>query len=370
MKNLIYLTFTEIPSKNANSYQSFIMSHYLSKQVDSFMMIALKSSKKEDPFKFYGTPLEEKNFKILLFSSSYFHFFIHFSKYLWFSTKRLIFTSQILIKFLFFKNKSTLITRDPYLLLVIFIASKFNSNIHKIFFEAHKLYPRFSSLMSKVNGIIVTNQFNYEYYNKLNSNLILERNGVEIKRFKSLKYKDINFKKIIVCYLGSFQKWKGVDVLIKSFCHLDNNFHLLLVGANNSDKKHLKKICKNLKIQNFTIEGFKKKSEIIEVYNKADVLVLPNSEKFNENLSTSPIKLFEYMSTKRLIIASNIPSIREIINEEHALFFESDNHLDLANKIMGLRDNNYKNKIKKSYTEVKQYSWRKRAERIFNFVFN
>jgi glycosyltransferase involved in cell wall biosynthesis len=50
----------------------------------------------------------------------------------------------------------------------------------------------------------------------------------------------------------------------------------------------------------------------------ADALVLPNTAK--EDISkyyTSPMKLFEYMASRRPIVATNIPSITEIINEEN-----------------------------------------------------
>ena len=74
------------------------------------------------------------------------------------------------------------------------------------------------------------------------------------------------------------------------------------------------------------------------------------------------------MSSKRLIIASNIKAIKEIINESQALFFESGNSYDLAQKIKISRQNNHLKKVKESYNLVKQYSWENRAERINNFL--
>ena len=70
----------------------------------------------------------------------------------------------------------------------------------------------------------------------------------------------------------------------------------------------------------------------IPYYLKAtDTLVLLNSEK-TEILKNwiSPIKIFEYMASKKPIIDSNLPSIREILNENNAILVNSDNSEDLA----------------------------------------
>ena len=54
----------------------------------------------------------------------------------------------------------------------------------------------------------------------------------------------------------------------------------------------------------------------------ADVLVLPNSAKDKMNLYTSPIKMFEYMASKRPIVASSLPSIKEILSDQdNAILF-------------------------------------------------
>ena len=53
---------------------------------------------------------------------------------------------------------------------------------------------------------------------------------------------------------------------------------------------------------------------------EADILLLPNTDD-KINSWTSPIKLFEYMASKRIIISSKIDSLREVIDENSAVFF-------------------------------------------------
>ena len=80
--------------------------------------------------------------------------------------------------------------------------------------------------------------------------------------------------------------------------------------------------------------------------------------------------MFEYMASKRPIITSNLPSIKEILNENNCVFFQSDNQKDLAEKIIFLLANkNLADKIsEQAYREVKDYTWKKRAEKIINFI--
>ena len=64
------------------------------------------------------------------------------------------------------------------------------------------------------------------------------------------------------------------------------------------------------------------KIELLKFIEVADALVLPNSAKDKMSLFTSPIKLFEYMASKRPIIASNIASIAEVLTDQkNALLF-------------------------------------------------
>ena len=102
----------------------------------------------------------------------------------------------------------------------------------------------------------------------------------------------------------------------------------------------------------------------------ADVLILPNSAK--EKISqfyTSPMKMFEYMASQKPIIASELPSIKEVLNENNAILVESDNFKALARGIeKALKDNELSDKIsQRAYSDVQDYTWQKRAENILNF---
>ncbi|MCD6471081.1 glycosyltransferase family 4 protein, partial [bacterium] len=138
---------------------------------------------------------------------------------------------------------------------------------------------------------------------------------------------------------------------------------LFIVGGT---KKEIEKYKRKSKENIYFIEF--QKQEKVPIYLKAaDILVLPNSatEEISKSY-TSPLKLFEYMASKRPIVASNLSSIREIVNENDVLFFRPNDEKDLALKIEKLiYDKALQNRlIKNAYRKVKNYTWEKRAKKI------
>jgi glycosyltransferase involved in cell wall biosynthesis len=104
----------------------------------------------------------------------------------------------------------------------------------------------------------------------------------------------------------------------------------------------------------------------------ADVLVLPNSKKVDEMQSkaTSPLKLFEYMASGTPIVASDIPAIREIVNDAEVFFVEPDSPEKLAEKIKEVLSNpkEAERRAGLAKEKVKEFAWIKRAEKIAGFL--
>ena len=52
----------------------------------------------------------------------------------------------------------------------------------------------------------------------------------------------------------------------------------------------------------------------------------------------SPLKIFEYMSHKKPIIVSDLPVIREVLNEKNSILIDSDNVRLWVEAILKLKD--------------------------------
>jgi glycosyltransferase involved in cell wall biosynthesis len=110
------------------------------------------------------------------------------------------------------------------------------------------------------------------------------------------------------------------------------------------------------------------RKKLHKYYLDSDLLILPNlDEKINN--WTSPLKLFEYMATKRLIIASNIESLKEILIHNHnSILFNPNTENDLADKINFSVKYYNKDLVINAFEDVKEYTWTNRAKQILNFI--
>ena len=72
------------------------------------------------------------------------------------------------------------------------------------------------------------------------------------------------------------------------------------------------------------------------------------------------------MASKRPIVSSDLPSLREVLTDKEALFFEAGNSGDLAMAIQKISGNpELSDQLSyNAYEKVKEYTWDKRAEKI------
>jgi len=117
--------------------------------------------------------------------------------------------------------------------------------------------------------------------------------------------------------------------------------------------------------------GFVPHRDIKEYLKEADVGVIPLTDNVTSRYFTSPLKLFEYMAAGLPIVASDLPTIREVlIDHKNAVLVNPGDSKDLARGIKELLDNQeLANKLaQRAYEDVKQYSWDMRAERIISVL--
>ena len=149
------------------------------------------------------------------------------------------------------------------------------------------------------------------------------------------------------------------------------NVLFIFVGGTEEDIKSFKFQVSGFKLDNVLIAGYRPYAEIPYWLKAADILVLPNSarEKISQ-FYTSPLKLFEYMASGRPIVASDLPSIREVLSENNAILVKSDDPTILSGGITSvLQNSDFSAKIaKQALQDVEAYSWKKRAKNILSFI--
>ncbi len=116
-------------------------------------------------------------------------------------------------------------------------------------------------------------------------------------------------------YAGHLYPWKGVDVFVRSLVHAEG-VHGLIVGGHpaEADLERVTRLVRELGLQNrVTITGLLPPTGVATALASASVLVLPNPASAISERYTSPLKLFEYLTMGRPIVASDLASIREVL---------------------------------------------------------
>jgi glycosyltransferase involved in cell wall biosynthesis len=176
-------------------------------------------------------------------------------------------------------------------------------------------------------------------------------------------------KKIIV-YVGTIDEpWKGADLIYDAARYTTDTILFLLVGG----KPHYVEAFNrnHPPRENVLLVGYKPNEEVPLYLKAADGAVLPNSGRAEiSRLSTSPMKLFEYMAASVPIVASDLPSIREILSEKEAILVVPDDAHALANGVQTMIEDQEaaQERARNARMVVQHYTWDARAKAIIDFI--
>jgi glycosyltransferase involved in cell wall biosynthesis len=107
--------------------------------------------------------------------------------------------------------------------------------------------------------------------------------------------------------------WKGVDLLVEAARSLPD-VYVAIAGGMDADVKKLRQLAGGL--PNVRIDGFQAPDRVALYLAAADVGVVPNRSKPDISARyTSPLKVFESMAAGLPLVASDVPSLREILHD-------------------------------------------------------
>ena len=207
--------------------------------------------------------------------------------------------------------------------------------------------------------------------------IIVAPDGVDLEQFSSLPDRDESRAKfgfsqneIVALYTGQLYPWKGVDTLVEAAAGLPENVAVAIVGGGAGRLEELKEKARRIGSR-CRFFGQVKHEEVPAFLAAADIVVIPNSGKEEISRSyTSPLKLFEAMAAGKAIIVSDLPSMREVLDESVAVFFRPDDAASLREKIITMaRDREtLDNLATRARERSNGYSWEARAEAILRQI--
>ena len=194
--------------------------------------------------------------------------------------------------------------------------------------------------------------------------------GVDKSKFAHHKLQ-LNTNTKTILYVGSLNPNRGIDNFILASKNIkEHNF--IIVGGTENEATNLKNKFDINEGSNLIFVPHQKQSELLEYYNNSDILILPMSgDQKHTRLFASPNKLFEYMASGKPIIASNLPSVCEILKDYNsALLFQPDDPIDLTKKINELINNNELSKKLSSNAMnlAEKYTWQAKASNFIKLI--
>jgi glycosyltransferase involved in cell wall biosynthesis len=235
-------------------------------------------------------------------------------------------------------------------------------------------YVRSATLISVISA--ETKEFLLSHHRSLDpKRVVVNPNGVDTERFRYVE-SDVRARyhipqdAIVVGWAGSFQLWHRLDLLIETFQRLNmDNVYLMIMGTGSIDiEQRLRSLAAKSRSERIVFTDAVPFGEMPAHLSACDILVAPLGPKFEEKLHLSPIKLFEYMSVGRAVMASRIGQVSQVIEDgKNGLLFEPDSKRDLERVLRVLvGDRALRERLGQSArSEVeKKHSWEFNVQRI------
>ena len=284
---------------------------------------------------------------------------------------KLIRSVYIFLCILFDKGTDySIFTRDLYLALLFVLVGK------NVIWEAHqettggakrilKILNYFSSFkvltiseaLKCSNEITINKDKIYTYHD-----------GVSLSEQYINNQKPVSFSnKNTAVYTGALHKGGDIESLEPLFDKFFD-WDFLFIGGNDFDIKRYQRIF--AKYKNVMFVGRLPHNEILRYQKSASVLLYPLTTTNKLWRYTSPLKLFEYMSSGRPIVGSNIGSVCEIIDERNAFVFKGDKGVvDAFERYLCSSKSAILDKISINIDLIEnKYNWDKRVEFIVTDV--
>ena len=236
----------------------------------------------------------------------------------------------------------------------------------------HKYALEGANNASKI--ITISRQVNndtLDLYKLPEEKLILNPNGFDEGIFR---VKDVNkeelFKKFgfdivpekLVSFVGKFTDFKGIDILIKAARKITDEIPnvVFALAGDGQLMPDMKKLKKELKLDNVYFLGHQTQVDVASLYNAADVSIVPS------RIEPFGLVAIEALACGTPVVATRAGGLPDFVNNEVGQLVEMENPEALADAIIEEIRNNTK-QTKGKYAAkyaLDNYSWNKTLQKV------
>ncbi len=214
--------------------------------------------------------------------------------------------------------------------------------------------------------------------------LIVEGDAVDLSRFENLPSPakarskwNVKTDRMVIGYVGrltTLGKEKGVSTVLHALAMLksEKRFFGFIVGGPQDDKQRYQKQAAKLGLteDDVLFVGEIQAADVPAALSACDVLAMPFPDLPHYRTHMSPLKMFEYMAADRPMITSDLPTVRDVLSEETAVFCEPDSTSSFVRAVRWIHD--HPEEARKRSTAaaalVKRHTWQERMKRILDGV--
>jgi glycosyltransferase involved in cell wall biosynthesis len=246
-----------------------------------------------------------------------------------------------------------------------FIKNRTNSYFQGITTIHDKLKANFVKMgMPEQKVLVIEDAVDLDLFDTLSNNKALHRQQLHLPQDKQ-----------IVLYCGSLKAGKGIHIILDIAAQMASNDKLLfvIVGGNSQEVTRWNNYKSTVK-NNILFTGLVNGNVVPGYLKSADILIMPydiHDKKMVMDINTtSPIKLFEYMASKRPIISTDLEVIKKVLVHDKSILL-ADN---VQNYIQGIQklltDTHYADKLaQNAYSAVASYTYKSRCMQIITQLY-
>ncbi len=205
--------------------------------------------------------------------------------------------------------------------------------------------------------------------------IVIAPDGVDLERYldipnpvESRRQLNLPDKKTAM-YTGHLYPGRGMKILI-TLAEQFPEVQFLWVGGKTEDVSYWRAEISKRGLNNIILTGFVANQKIPLYQAAGEILLMPyetvvsGSSGGNTVDICSPMKMFEYMATKRAILSSDLPVLHEVLSKEMAVFCSPDRMEEWIKGFSDLVKNEYLRVwlAENAFDAVKKYSWINRAQ--------
>lgn len=282
--------------------------------------------------------------------------------------------------------RDVIITRDPGFLPYLIFLKKTRGC--QAYYQSHNFYAdlklrpelkqpnkrRYSIferyILPHLDGIITLQKPQRELFEKYFSVPVFT-GYAGLQSIHRKKKSGLNYKKI--AYIGSFQEFKGIETAVEVFSNLQQkDWKLCLIGGRNEQEiSYVRALADKYGITDrVEITGWLSYQGLKAYLGQISIGLLLLRNTFYNRYLTAPSKLFDYLSNGIPLIASDLPSIRDLVTDKEALFVDPENRENATAALNKLIEDQelYQKMTEYCFTKAESYLWQKITLRMLSFI--